>query len=167
MQKLFLTLVILFVLEILLLIQIGGYIGGFNVIFLMFAMMVIGAVIIKRCFKRVMEQLQHGVVDIKIIFLPLSGFLFLFPGFISDILALLLLLPFVQSKCAKVYSSKSGSGTSFAFRSSTSDGFTDVFSKGRTIDGTATVVQDEKEELNHNTVDGSASASDDSEEKNS
>lgn len=167
MQKLFLTLVILFVLEILLLIQIGGYIGGLNVIFIMFAMMVIGAVIIKRCFKRVMEQLQHGVVDIKIIFLPLSGFLFLFPGFISDILALLLLLPFVQSKCAKVYSSKSGSGTSFAFRSSTSDGFTDVFSKGRTIDGTATVVQDEKEELNHNTVDGSASASDDSEEKNS
>ncbi|MBQ9221371.1 MAG: FxsA family protein [Succinivibrio dextrinosolvens] len=167
MQKLFLTLVILFVLEILLLIQIGGYIGGLNVIFIMFAMMVIGAVIIKRCFKRVMEQLQHGVVDIKIIFLPLSGFLFLFPGFISDVLALLLLLPFVQSKCAKVYSSKSGSGTSFAFRSSTSDGFTDVFSKGRTIDGTATVVQDEKEELNHNTVDGSASASDDSEEKNS
>lgn len=167
MQKLFLTLVILFVLEILLLIQIGGYIGGLNVIFIMFAMMVIGAVIIKRCFKRVMEQLQHGVVDIKIIFLPLSGFLFLFPGFISDILALLLLLPFVQSKCSKVYSSKSGSGTSFAFRSSTSDGFTDVFSKGRTIDGTATVVQDEKEELNHNTVDGSASASDDSEEKNS
>lgn len=167
MQKLFLTLVILFVLEILLLIQIGGYIGGLNVIFIMFAMMVIGAVIIKRCFKRVMEQLQQGVVDIKIIFLPLSGFLFLFPGFISDVLALLLLLPFVQSKCAKVYSSKSGSGTSFAFRSSTSDGFTDVFSKGRTIDGTATVVQDEKEELNHNTVDGSASASDDSEEKNS
>ena len=167
MQKLFLTLVILFVLEILLLIQIGGYIGGLNVIFIMFAMMVIGAVIIKRCFKRVMEQLQRGVVDIKIIFLPLSGFLFLFPGFISDVLALLLLLPFVQSKCAKVYSSKSGSGTSFAFRSSTSDGFTDVFSKGRTIDGTATVVQDEKEELNHNTVDGSASASDDSEEKNS
>ncbi|WP_295353791.1 FxsA family protein [Succinivibrio sp.] len=167
MQKIFLSLVILFVLEILLLIQIGGYIGGLNVIFLMFAMMVIGAVIIKRCFKRVMEQLQQGVVDIKIIFLPLSGFLFLFPGFISDVLALLLLLPFVQSKCAKVYSSKSGSGTSFAFRSSTSDGFTDVFSKGRTIDGTATVVQDEKEELNHNTIDGSASASDDSEEKNS
>ena len=167
MQKIFLSLVILLVLEILLLIQIGGYIGGLNVIFLMFAMMVIGAVIIKRCFKRVMEQLQQGVVDIKIIFLPLSGFLFLFPGFISDVLALLLLLPFVQSKCAKVYSSKSGSGTSFAFRSSTSDGFTDVFSKGRTIDGTATVVQDEKEELNHNTIDGSASASDDSEEKNS
>ena len=167
MQKIFLSLVILFVLEILLLIQIGGYIGGLNVIFLMFAMMVIGAVIIKRCFKRVMEQLQQGVVDIKIIFLPLSGFLFLFPGFISDVLALLLLLPFVQSKCAKVYSSKSGSGTSFAFRSSTSDGFTDVFSKGRTIDGTATVVQDEKEELNHNTIDGSASASEDSEEKNS
>ena len=167
MQKIFLSLVILFVLEILLLIQIGGYIGGLNVIFLMFAMMVIGAVIIKRCFKRVMEQLQQGVVDIKIIFLPLSGFLFLFPGFISDVLALLLLLPFVQSKCAKVYSSKSGSGTSFAFRSSTSDGFTDVFSKGRTIDGTATVVQDEKEELSHNTIDGSASASDDSEEKNS
>ena len=167
MQKIFLSLVILFVLEILLLIQIGGYIGGLNVIFLMFAMMVIGAVIIKRCFKRVMEQLQQGVVDIKIIFLPLSGFLFLFPGFISDVLALLLLLPFVQSKCAKVYSSKSGSGTSFAFRSSTSDGFTDVLSKGRTIDGTATVVQDEKEELNHNTIDGSASASDDSEEKNS
>ena len=167
MQKIFLSLVILFVLEILLLIQIGGYIGGLNVIFLLFVMMVIGAVIIKRCFKRVMEQLQQGVVDIKIIFLPLSGFLFLFPGFISDVLALLLLLPFVQSKCAKVYSSKSGSGTSFAFRSSTSDGFTDVFSKGRTIDGTATVVQDEKEELNHNTIDGSASASDDSEEKNS
>lgn len=166
MQKLFLTLVILFVLEILLLIQIGGYIGGLNVIFIMFAMMVIGAVIIKRCFKRVMEQLQHGVVDIKIIFLPLSGFLFLFPGFISDILALLLLLPFVQSKCSKVYSSKSGSGTSFAFKSSNSDTFTDVFSKGRTIDGTATVVQDDHEDLNHNSIDGSSSKADSS-EKNS
>ncbi len=167
MRKLCLFLVLLYVLERLLLIQIGGYIGGLNVILLMFAMMVIGAVIIKRCFKRVMEQLQQGVVDIKIIFLPLSGFLFLFPGFISDVLALLLLLPSVQSSCAQVYSSKSGSGTSFAFKSSTSEGFTDVFSKGRTIDGTATVVQDENEEQIHNTIEGSASEVDDSESKNS
>ncbi len=167
MQKLFLSLVILFVLEILLLIKIGGYIGGLNVIFLMFAMMVIGAVIIKRCFKSVMAQMQQGVVDIKIIFLPLSGFLFFFPGFISDVLALLLLLPFVQSRCAQVYSSKSGSGTSFAFKSSNSEGFSDVFSKGRTIDGTATVVQDDNEDNSHNTIEGSVSHSDDSDSKQS
>ncbi len=167
MQKLFLSLVILFVLEILLLIKIGGYIGGLNVIFLMFAMMVIGALIIKRCFKSVMAQMQQGVVDIKIIFLPLAGFLFFFPGFISDVLALLLLLPFVQSRCAKVYSSKSGSGTSFAFKSSNSEGFSDVFSKGRTIDGTATVVQDDNEDNSHNTIEGSVSHSDDSDSKQS
>ncbi len=149
MQKLFLSLVILFVLEILLLIQIGSVIGGLNVVFLMFAMMVVGALIIKKCFRNVMSQMQQGIVDIKIIFLPLSGFLFLFPGFISDVMALLLLLPFVQNKCASVYSSKSGSGTSFAFKNSNNEGFSDIFGKGgRTIDGTATVVKDEDSNAN-------------------
>lgn len=167
MQKIFLSLVILFVLEILLLIKIGSVIGGLNVVFLMFAMMVIGAVIVKRCFKKVMESMQQGVVDIKIIFLPLAGFLFLFPGFISDILALLMLLPFVQTKCAKVYSSKSGTGTSFAFKTSNSEGFSDVFSKGRTIDGTATVVDDDNSENGHNTIEGKAVEQDDSSSKNS
>ncbi len=96
-----------------------------------------------------MAQMQQGVVDIKIIFLPLSGFLFLFPGFISDVMALLLLIPFVQNKCSKVYSSKSGSGTTFAFKNANSEGFSDVFHKGqgRTIEGTATVVDNEAESI--------------------
>ena len=42
-----------------------------------------------------MEKLQLGDVDIMIFFLLLSGFLFLFPVFISVVLALQL-LPFVQ-----------------------------------------------------------------------
>lgn len=140
MKKFFLIMFLCFVLELFVIIKVGSVIGGFNTILLMFVLMVVGCVLIKLRFKKIMEIMQtQGVVDFKLILLPLAGFLFLFPGFISDILGLLLLLPPVQSKAEKVYRNSTHS-SQFSWQSSSETG---SFSKGRVID--ATVIHDEDE----------------------
>lgn len=147
MQKFLLGLFGFLLLEILILIQVGYVIGGLNTILVMLAMMIVGVVIIKTRFKQAMGQLQQGQVDISVIFLPLAGFLFMFPGFLSDIIAILLIIPPFQNRCIKMYKNNSGTGTSFAFRTGSTGGFTDVFTKSsNTIDGSATVVEESSEE---------------------
>ena len=75
-----------------------------------------------------MQQMQR--IDISIIWLPLAGFLFIFPGFISDVLALILLVPPVHSFVGDAYK-RSHSQTHY-----TSD-YKETNHKGRTIEGTA------------------------------
>jgi len=147
LRNIFVGALILFVLEILLLIEIGSAIGGFLTLVLVFLSSCVGIAIIKMCFKQAMMQLQKGMVDVRVSFLPIAGFLFLFPGFISDVLALLLVMPFIRNAIANVYAKKSDSGTTYAFRDGNSDVFTDVFDgeKGNTIDGTAKVIDSEKD----------------------
>lgn len=136
MQKILGFIVILFFLEIFVLIQVGSHFGGFNTLLAVFFTTFVGVVLLKSRFKVLLSQLQSGVFDIQLIFLPLAGFLFLFPGFISDVLALLLLIPSVQIRFQNYYSQK---------QSKTSDGYT----KGQTIDGEFTEIrpEDENEKL--------------------
>lgn len=132
MQKILGFIVILFFLELFVLIQVGSYFGGFNTLLAVFFTTFVGVVLLKSRFKVLLSQLQSGVFDIQLIFLPLAGFLFLFPGFISDVLALLLLIPSVQIRFQNYYSQK---------QSKTSDGYT----KGQTIDGEFTEIRPEDE----------------------
>ncbi len=104
MQRIILALFVLFILEIVVLIEVGKAINPLNTILLMFVGMIAGFVLIKLRFRKVVEMMQRGgVPDFKVLFLPLSGFLFLFPGFISDILGLLLLIPSVRDLTVKKF----------------------------------------------------------------
>ena len=106
MQKIFLSLILFFVLELIVIIEVGSSIGALNTIFVMFLMMILGVVLIKMRFRQALEGLKNGTVDTSVFFLPLAGFLFLFPGFISDIIGLLLLIPRIQTRCVRFYNDK-------------------------------------------------------------
>lgn len=103
MQKILLSLVVFFVLELAVIIEVGSSIGAVNTILVMFLMMVLGVFLIKLRFRQAMDGLRNGTVDTSVFFLPLAGFLFLFPGFISDLLGLLLLIPQIQTRCVRYY----------------------------------------------------------------
>ena len=142
MQKIFLSLILFFVLELIVIIEVGSSIGALNTIFVMFLMMILGVVLIKMRFRQAIEGLKNGTVDTSVFFLPLAGFLFLFPGFISDIIGLLLLIPRIQTRCVRFYNDKRDDSEFFTFTKKESD---DFFHKGNTIDGTAEHVDNDDE----------------------
>ena len=142
MQKIFLSLILFFVLELIVIIEVGSSIGALNTIFVMFLMMILGVVLIKMRFRQAIEGLKNGTVDTSVFFLPLAGFLFLFPGFISDIIGLLLLIPRIQTRCVRFYNDKRDDSEFFTFTKKESDVF---FQKGNTIDGTAEHVDNDDE----------------------
>ena len=142
MQKIFLSLILFFVLELIVIIEVGSSIGALNTIFVMFLMMILGVVLIKMRFRQAIEGLKNGTVDTSVFFLPLAGFLFLFPGFISDIIGLLLLIPRIQTRCVRFYNDKRDDSEFFTFTKKESDAF---FHTGNTIDGTAEHVDNDDE----------------------
>lgn len=134
MHKIITFIVLLFILELLVLIEVGSAIGGFNTLMALFVSTFVGVSLIKSRFKALVAQLQSGVFDVQMLFLPLSGFLFLFPGFISDIIALLLLIPSVQIKAKTYYSRRQESKRA-----------DDGYCGGKTIDGEFTVLNEEND----------------------
>lgn len=139
MARFILLFALFFVVELLVLIEIGSAIGALQCISLMFAAMVLGAVLVKLRAKALMTQMQESHnVNIKLLWLPLAGFLFIFPGFISDILAVLVLLPPVENFLVRRFAGHLNvSSHSFSFTK-------DDFHAGRTIDGECTVEEEIK-----------------------
>lgn len=139
MARFILLFALFFVVELVVLIQIGSAIGALQCISLMFAAMVLGAVLVKLRAKALMTQMQESRnVNIKLLWLPLAGFLFIFPGFISDILAVLVLLPPVENFLVRRFTGHFKiSSHSFSFTK-------EEFHQGRTIDGECTVEEEIK-----------------------
>ena len=102
-------LVLLFVLapivEIAVIIQVGHAIGVLDTLLLMVAVSVVGAWLVKRegigLWRRAQRQLKTGVVPgrelVDGMLIMLAGVLLLTPGFVSDCLGVLLLLPPVRA----------------------------------------------------------------------
>jgi UPF0716 protein FxsA len=102
-------LVVLFVLvpivEIAVIIQVGQAIGVIETLLLMVAVSVVGAWLVKRegigVWRRAQRQLDTGVVPgrelVDGMLIMLAGALLLTPGFVSDCLGVLLLLPPVRA----------------------------------------------------------------------
>ena len=102
-------LVVLFVLvpivEIAVIIQVGQAIGVTETLLLMVAVSVVGAWLVKRegigLWRRAQRQLETGVVPgrelVDAMLIMLAGALLLTPGFVSDCLGVLLLLPPVRA----------------------------------------------------------------------
>ena len=104
MGKVLLGLVGLFFVEIWVLIKVGSAIGAVTTLVLMVVAAVLGAQLVRSqgimALLKLQPQLQAGEVSptelLQGIWLPVAGFLFIFPGFIGDVLGLLLLQPAVR-----------------------------------------------------------------------
>lgn len=66
MQKILLSLVVFFVLELAVIIEVGSSIGAVNTILVMFLMMVLGVFLIKLRFRQAMDGLRNGTVDTSV-----------------------------------------------------------------------------------------------------
>ncbi len=108
MPRVLIILLLLFIAEIFVLIAFGSVIGALAVISLMFVSMVAGGFLIKLRAGALIKALNgaHPVKtleeNIALLLLPVAGFLFIFPGFISDVAAFLLLIPGVSSFLGKL-----------------------------------------------------------------
>jgi UPF0716 protein FxsA len=90
------------VLEIVLFVVIGGRIGFWAVLGIILATALLGGLLISRQNMRALAQLRGGAAQL---FAPdlangmmvmISGILLILPGFVSDIMGLALLIPFVR-----------------------------------------------------------------------
>ncbi len=112
-------LLILFpVLELYVLITVGGRIGALNTIALVILSTMAGLALLRlrgaRILSRFQEEAARGCVPssplMDTLGLMAAGWLFLFPGFVSDILALLLLIPATRHGLASLLRRRMESG---------------------------------------------------------
>ena len=91
-------------LEILLLIKVGGYIGALNTVALIFLTAIVGIYFVKR---QGIQTLQSGMTNLYQNKLPIfelmsgasiaiAALLLIIPGFFTDIIGFLLLIPFTR-----------------------------------------------------------------------
>ncbi|MGL4206816.1 MAG: FxsA family protein [Aeromonadaceae bacterium] len=104
MGKFFLGLLGLFFLEIWVLIKVGSSIGALTTLILMVVAALLGGQLVRSqgvatliSMRNRMQQGEAPAGDmLQGLWLAVAGFLFIFPGFVSDIVALLLLQPAVR-----------------------------------------------------------------------
>ena len=103
MRGLFLLFIIVPVVELMVLLKVGSLIGALPTIALLLFMAAAGIYIVKRqgfsTLMRAQQRMQSGEVPAKELMegfmLALGGVLLLIPGFISDVIALFFILPFI------------------------------------------------------------------------
>ncbi len=109
MQKLFWLVLIIPFVEIYLLLQVGGIIGALPTIFLVVFTAVLGAWLLRQqgfaTFKRLQENLAQGKIPayemIEGSVILVGGALLLTPGFITDMMGFICLIPQFRKKIAK------------------------------------------------------------------
>lgn len=155
MGRFILFFLILFVLELFVIIQVGSALGALTALTMLFVSMILGAFIVKLRFRQALLELQNnGRPSLHILWLPMAGFFFLFPGFISDLIAVLLLLPPVQHALESFMRTRvrGFTFTQGGFTASSSNSANgENYSGGRTFEGSFTEVTDEA--LEHKTDD--------------
>lgn len=122
-MPLFLLFIALPVLELVVMIQVGAKIGAWSVIGLLFLSAFAGVTLIRWqgffTLAKARSQLAQGQLPAKAIghglLLTLAGVLLIIPGFISDLVGLLLLLPPVRWLLAAMMARKLAAGANFRF----------------------------------------------------
>ncbi len=97
--------IVLPIIELAVIIQVGQAIGVFNTIAALLVVSIVGAWLVKRegmsVWRRFQQQVQMGVVPGREIgdgvLIMLAGALLISPGFVTDIVGILLLLPPVRA----------------------------------------------------------------------
>jgi len=103
--KLFILFTIFPVLELYFFIKIGGIIGAANTVLIILLTGIIGAILAKiqglKTAYKITEELNHGRVPAEEIvdafFIFVGGVLLLTPGFLTDFMGLLVLVPFLRN----------------------------------------------------------------------
>ena len=109
MRILFLLFVIMPILEIALLVHVGGLIGGWNTVAIVVVTAFVGAFLVKQegmlTLQRAQEKMQRnempGQEMVEGLMLLISGVLLVTPGFITDIFGFLLAFPLTRKAIAK------------------------------------------------------------------
>ena len=104
MRYLFFLFILLPFIEIYTLIIIGNYIGAFNAILLIITTGIIGLYLLRNQGLRTLINLRSNPKGfeptpdniLKTLFTPIGGFFLLIPGFITDSLGILILLPLTR-----------------------------------------------------------------------
>ena len=104
MRYFFLFLIIFPFIEIYTLIAIGGSIGAFNTVLWIFFSGIIGLYLLRNQGLKTLLDIQskksvfEPTADnfLKTIFTPIGGFFLLIPGFITDVIGILILLPITR-----------------------------------------------------------------------
>jgi UPF0716 protein FxsA len=104
LSRLFFLFAIVPVLELYVLIGIGGRIGALNTVLLVIGTALLGALLVRRegirTFRQITESLSRGLVPaeemIDGLLIFVAGILLLTPGVVTDIFALGLLVPFTR-----------------------------------------------------------------------
>ena len=104
MRYFFLFLIIFPFIEIYTLIVIGGSIGAFNTMLWIFFSGIMGLYLLRNQGLKTLLDLQskksvfEPTADnfLKIIFTPIGGFFLLIPGFVTDVIGILILLPITR-----------------------------------------------------------------------
>lgn len=110
MKRLFLfSLILLPIMEIVFLIKIGHWIGGWLTFFLLIGIGIAGVYLIQRqglrVWHRIQLELEMGRMPTDALWdglcILLAGIFLVVPGFLTDILALMLLLPGIRLLCKR------------------------------------------------------------------
>ena len=158
MPRAILFVFVFFILELIVLIQIGSRIGALTTISIMFIMMLIGGLLIKLRFRQVMMSMrQDPHTSLALLCLPIAGFLFIFPGFISDILGLLILLPPIQRLLQGRFKTTGQTFQGFTYFHSDFPN-QDKSRSGTIVEGEFTEIKEEKGLLKHSSNEDNSSA---------
>ncbi|RUO36702.1 membrane protein FxsA [Aliidiomarina shirensis] len=105
----FLLFIVMPLLEIFVLIQVGSVIGGLNTVLVLVVTAVIGAALVRGQGMQAWQQAQQrmalgempGLQLAEGILIFVSGLMFVTPGLITDLFAILLLIPFIRRPLAQ------------------------------------------------------------------
>lgn len=148
MRRFLLAFGLFLVAELAVIIKVGSSIGAFNTITLLFCSIVLGVILIKLKFKQAMYELHQNLFPrLDLLLWLLAGILFIVPGFISDVVALLLLLTPLRRLVASFIKKRSGNSnfmSSFVTSKMSKHDSNSTQQNGpRTIDASYTKVVDE------------------------
>jgi UPF0716 protein FxsA len=141
-------------LELAVLVKTGQWLGLWTTVALVLGALAIGALILSRQSLTVMQEAlsaaQDGRAPVAAVidgsFLMMAGLLLIFPGLITDLLALVLLIPFLRRAVARWSVKQLFSGADFSMHGA-------GFGSGLRPDGQGPIIEGEFERLGEKTAD--------------
>ena len=121
--------ILLPIIELIIFIEVGSYIGSFNVIISIIFTMFLGYYLIKSKIKNISLNMMNisNIQDMyqqyeSSIYSFLAGVLLIVPGYLTDLIGLMLLLPFLRPQLSNYLNSKHQSDRSNRNKSNIIDG---------------------------------------------
>ena len=114
MNAVLLFIIVIPLIEIYLMIEIGGVIGALNIIFIIFFTAITGIYFAKleglNTIRSALNQIKKDEIPVNEIIsgatLAFAALLLIIPGFLTDIIGFLLIIPFTRKKLIKIISPK-------------------------------------------------------------